>query len=310
MDLKPMDLFAPGGAPATVAAVVCTHRIERLDQLRAALDSLVAQTRRLDEIVVVVDGDAALADAVAAGIPGFRVECVGINSGVSVARTLGAQKVSADAVFFLDDDATAEPAFVQRLLKPFSDGRVVAVSGRSIPDFVTPPPRWLPEEFWWTIGCSYRGMPESTTSVRNVYGGCAIIRRQQFLDLGGYTESLGHLGRYVGGGEEAEFGLRVGLVDPRALIVYQPSGAIHHRVPGDRLTLRYYWKRCHDEGVLKAQMSAMVSGAALDAERSFALKMPATAARYLVTGRVQAAFGILLGVLAVLSGLVRGRRMR
>lgn len=310
MDLKTMDLFAAEGTPATVAAVVCTHRIERLDQLTAALHSLVAQTRTLDEILVVVDGDAALADAVAAAIPGFRVECVGINSGVSVARTFGAQKVAADAVFFLDDDATAEPEFVARLLEPLSDGRVVAVSGRSIPDFVTPPPSWLPEEFWWTIGCSYKGMPETTASVRNVYGGCAIIRRRQFLDLGGYTESLGHLGRYVGGGEEAEFGLRVGLSDPRALIVFQPSGAIHHRVPGDRLTLSYYWKRCHDEGVLKAQMSAMVSGAALDAERSFALQMPVTALRYLATGRVPAAFGIVVGVLAVLTGLLRGRRMR
>jgi hypothetical protein len=90
---------------------------------------------------------------------------------------------------------------------------------------------------------------------------------------------------------------------------------IHHKVPGARLTWRYFWRRCYEEGLLKAQMSRLMreqrTGGALAAERDFAYRMPLAALRYLLLrGRRAGAVGIVVGVLGVVAGLVRGQRLR
>ena len=61
---------------------------------------------------------------------------------------------------FLDDDAVAAEDWLEKLTDPFEDSEVIGTSGNPIPrwkDGVKP--KWLPVEFYWTIGCGYRGLP-------------------------------------------------------------------------------------------------------------------------------------------------------
>ncbi|MBD8869389.1 glycosyltransferase family 2 protein [Nocardioides donggukensis] len=297
----------PEGRPETLGVVVCTYTEERLDQVVDAVASVRRQTRAPDRVLVVVDGDEELAGTVGAALPGEEILCLGRNSGVSVARNRGVAALDTDLVAFLDDDAVARPAWLAELVGPLADPRVMGVSGSSEGIFGRRHPAWLPDEFLWTVGVSWRGMPTEPARIRNFYGGCAVVRRSVFEAVDGFATDIGHREGRVGGGEEADFCLRASRAHPGDWFLFAPSAVVGHRVPPARLTLRYFLRRCFDEGVMKRQVSARLKDGALGAERQFALRLPAAAGRYLRTpSRRPAAGGVLLGVLAVLAGLLRG----
>lgn len=295
------------GQEPRVAAVVCTHLAERRPQLVAAVRSLERQTRVVDELLVIVDGPDQLTEATGEVLPGRDVRGLGESRGVAVARTHGAQLVDADVVVFLDDDAEADPDWLERLLEPLSEPDVIGVSGRSLPLFEGPRPGWLPEEFLWTVGCSYRGMPEERAVVRNVYGGCAALRRSTFLAVGGFDAETGHHSDSSAGGEEADYCLRA-TAETGGVFVFEPAAVIHHHVPVGRLTLRYYLRRCFAEGVVKARMADRLAHTTLAPERSFARSLPRAVLRSAGTpGERPRALGLLIATSAVLAGLLVGR---
>ena len=308
------DPLADPARVASIGVLVCTHAPERLDQVTRAVHSLDTQTRVPDEVHVLVDGTEELASLVRATVPEVlpqtglpvRVSALGRNRGVSVARTVGAERMGTDVVAFLDDDAEAEPGWLAALAVPLADPRVIASSGRSEAAWIGQRPAWLPDEFLWTVGCSYAGMPTEPTRVRNVYGGCAAVRRQLFLDLGGYDPDLGHGAGRSGGGEEAEFGLRAAAATGGEF-AFEPSAVIRHRVPADRLTWRYYLERCRSEGELKAHMAARAAPGSLGPEVGFARALPGAVVRALLRrGRRAEALGLVVGAVAVVAGLVTG----
>lgn len=311
-----MDLTPPraGSGGRSLGVLVCTHDAARLDQVSSAVASLGRQTRVPDEVLVMVDGTDELTDQVREALSSHtspdgsavRVEGLGRNRGVSVARTAGARRMESDVVAFLDDDAEADPGWLAALERPLEEQGVIGSSGRSEPVWVGARPAWMPEEFLWTVGCSYRGMPTEPTRIRNVYGGCAALRRDVFLDVGGYDPDMGHGAGRSGGAEEAEFCLRA-TASTGGSFAFEPGAVIRHRVPGDRLTWRYYLRRCHSEGELKAVMARQAAPGALGPESAFARALPRAVVRGLVTpGRRQSAVGIVLGALAVLAGMVSG----
>lgn len=301
-----MDLTDSTGS--SIGVLVCTHQAERLDQLLSAVASVRGQTRPPDELLVVVDGDEALADVVRTALPDDKVLCLGRNQGVSVARTRGAEALGTDLVVFLDDDAVAEPDWLAVLLRPMADPQVLGSSGRSLADFAGPRPGWLADEFLWVVGCSYRGMPTEPARVRNFFGGCALVRRAVFLEVGGFDATVGHHGNEVGGGEEADFCLRA-TAATGGVFAFEPEARIHHRVPIDRLTWGYFAARCYGEGRMKARMARQQEASgALGPETAFARRMPAAVLTALLRGRPRRAAGLVLGCVAVLAGLLRGAR--
>jgi hypothetical protein len=188
-----------------------------------------------------------------------------------------------------------------------AESRILGVSGRSDPIFDAPRPAWLPDEFLWTVGCSYRGMPTATAEVRNFFGGCAVVRRDVFLDLGGFGGGGGHRGERVGGSEEAEFCLRA-TQRTGGSFMFRPGAVIRHHVPPARLTMSYYARRCYGEGLVKSAMAARLDRTSLNPERAFAWAMPRAVLRTLLTrGERARALGIVLGVVSVLMGLGVGR---
>lgn len=291
----------------SLGVLVCTHAEERLDQLVSALHSIARQTRRADEVLVVVDGTEELAERVRAAVPDVKVLGLGRNHGVSVARTRGAAALGTDLVVFLDDDAEAEPGWLERLLEPLADPTVLGSSGRSVARFLGRRPRWLADEFLWVVGCSYRGMPTERARVRNFFGGCALVRRETFLEVGGFDPEVGHHGTVVGGGEEADFCLRAAAATG-GTFAFEPAAVIHHRVPTARLTWGYYLTRCYGEGRMKARMARRQAAGALGPETAFARRMPLAVLTALGTGHPSRALGLVAGCAAVAAGLVRGSR--
>jgi len=294
-----------------VAVIVCAHLLGRLALLDEALDSLRRQRLPPDEIVVVIDGDPDLAAVFERRERDHGLVVLPTRSGLAAARNAGVAACSADYVFFLDDDAVADPDWISILAAVMAEDRILGASGFSAPRWGARRPAWLPDEFLWTIGCSYAGQPTQHTRVRNVYGGCCCLSRALFTELGGYDARFGRSARSRGGGEEADLCLRARERWPGVQLAYEPAARIDHYVPPERLRLRYAVRRSYDEGRMKARVSAARRDA-LVPELRFAGSLPAALARSLLgplrgdLGGPSRAAGIALLAGAVVAGIVVG----
>jgi glucosyl-dolichyl phosphate glucuronosyltransferase len=296
----------------TVAVIICTHLEGRFPSLLDAIHSLDRQTRRPDEVVVVVDGNEALARRLERLANGARLVVLPQPSGLAAARNTGVAASSSGIVLFLDDDAIAHVEWVERLTAAIDDPCVLGASGHSAPMWGAERPAWLADEFLWIVGCSYAGQPKGRARVRNVYGGCCGLRRSLFTELGGYDVRIGRSSASHGGGEEAELCVRAQRRWPESHFEYEPSAQIDHIVPAERLTLRYVLRRAYDEGKMKAKVAWLHPGA-LTSEVGFARNLPRALVRCvgsafaLERGAVARAGGMTAMALAVIAGLIVGR---
>jgi GT2 family glycosyltransferase len=271
-----------GDAVSTVSVVVCSHLVERFTLLVAALESLRAQTRVPDQVVVVVDGDDELLKKLHDRGGDELVLSTGGRTGLSNARNTGLRAVTTDFVAFLDDDATAEPAWLESLVAALSTSAdVLGVGGRTLPAWESKQPAWFPDELLWTVGCSHLGLPASCQPVRNVFGGCALFRRPLFDEVGGFDDRLGRKAKGAAGCEETEFCIRAQRLHAGGTFLYEPAAVIHHRVPRGRSSPRYVLRRCWEEGRSKALLRVIARGvgqperrkSSLGPERDFLLRV-------------------------------------
>ncbi len=310
---------------AAVSVVICVFTRDRLDDIRAAVASVRAQSLPAHELIVVVDHNRDLFEELSAELPsagdGPRTIVVpnagprGLSGGKNTAVSIA----SGDVIAFLDDDAIAEPGWLKYLFDSYSSDRVAGVGGLTRPNWDSSRPRWFPAEFDWVLGCNYLGMPQPGQPVRNLLGGNASFRREVFDLAGGFTSGVGRSsGRLPLGCEETEFCIRVGQLAPDAVLVVDDRAVIWHRVKDDRTTLRYFLRRCYAEGISKAAVSKRVGSAdGLAAERRQAFAtLPAGVARGLAgpfrgdhagPGRAAA---IVTGLAATVAGYVIGRLSR
>jgi GT2 family glycosyltransferase len=247
---------------SSVSIVVCSHLVERFVFLEAALNSLRHQTRKPDQVVVVVDGDDALLTRLHERDGDELILSTGGRTGLSNARNTGIAAVETDFVAFLDDDATAEPDWLECLVAVAdADDEILGVGGRAQPVWDGLPPAWFPDEMLWTVGCSHQGLPVMRAPVRNVFGGCALFRRRLFDEVGGFDDRLGRKARGAGGCEETEFCIRARTVAGGGVFIYEPAAVIHHRVHRSRRSPWYVLRRCREEGRSKAALRAITKSA-------------------------------------------------
>jgi cellulose synthase/poly-beta-1,6-N-acetylglucosamine synthase-like glycosyltransferase len=242
----------------------------RWDELNQAVQSCREQVVSPEEILLVIDKNQELYERAVSEIAGVRVLQNRSTKGLSGARNTGVASSIGDVVVFLDDDAFADPDWLERLLAPLADPLVSGVGGWIIPEWDGTPPKWLPETFYWVLGCSYRGLPATGQSIRNPIGASMAIRRDVFLAVGGFTSGIGRIGTTPLGCEETELSIRYAARFPAARFVLVREAIVHHHVPASRLTWRYFRSRCWAEGLSKAAVASLAgAGSALSSERSY-----------------------------------------
>jgi len=256
---------------ATLTVVVCGYTVDRWDDLTASVDSVLAQRRPVDDLLLVVDHCPELAArARDARFPGLRIIANEQRQGLSGARNTGVRAAHGEVVAFLDDDAAADPDWSGLLLDGYRDPRVLGVGGMVRPYWEHGRPAWFPREFDWVVGCCYRGMPEQRSPVRNFIGANMSFRRSAIVDAGGFRTDLGRVGSRPLGCEETELCLRIAARDPGCVLLYEPAAAVRHHVPGRRGSWSYFRSRCFAEGLSKAAVARHAGrGPALASERAY-----------------------------------------
>jgi GT2 family glycosyltransferase len=251
------DSFEPKSAPETkaptpsISVIVCAYSNERIPQLRETLASLQEQTYPAKDIVLIIDHNPELKREFEGLADGqLRVAANSGERGLASARNTGIELAEGELMAFIDDDAAAESTWLERLVECYRDPDVIAAGGRIEPVWEGGrKPAWLPEEFLWVVGCSYRGMAEG--SIRNMIGCNMSFRSSVFEEVGAFNPGIGRLGNQPLGCEETEICIRALERWPGKRIMYVPEALVHHHASRSRQTISYFAKRCYFEGVSK-----------------------------------------------------------
>ncbi|WP_042393198.1 glycosyltransferase family 2 protein [Streptacidiphilus carbonis] len=253
----------------SVSVVICAYTEDRWESAAAAVESVLLQSHRPLEVLLVVDHNPALLRRLTERHSGSDAVSVLANAegpGLSGGRNTGVRAARGEVVAFLDDDAVAEPDWLRWFADGYADAEVMGVGGLTLPVWASGRrPGWYPEEFDWVHGATYRGMPTGRARVRNVLGGNASFRRSAMLSTGGFDAAIGR-GADSGaggarrplGGEETELCIRIQQADPGAVFLFDDRSVIHHQVPCSRETFGYFRSRCWAEGLSKALVAGSV----------------------------------------------------
>jgi glycosyltransferase involved in cell wall biosynthesis len=290
----------------SVAVVICVYTERRWDDIVGAVESVDIQAYpgRV-QTVVIVDHNDALLERCRQTFNGAMVAPSEGTKGLAGARNTGAAATDADIVVFLDDDAAAEPGWLAALVEPYGDPDVIGTGGTILARWPGVRPAWFPEEFDWVVGCSYRGLPETRAEVRNMIGASMSLRAAVFDKAGPFTESLGRVDTLPLGCEETEMCIRARAVIPGAKVIHVPESKVRHRVSADRVSPRYFFRRCWSEGISKGWVAKLAGAeAALATERTYSTRTLPTG---VVMGVVATARGDRFGVVRsffIISGFV------
>jgi glucosyl-dolichyl phosphate glucuronosyltransferase len=301
-------------APEDISVIICAYTEERWDDLVGAVESVRRQSLPPREIIVVVDHNPSLLERVRTEIPGVVAIENREARGLSGARNSGILAAAGGLLAFLDEDALAAPDWLERLSAGYADPQVLGVGGAIEPVWLSGRPGWFPEEFDWVVGCTYRGLPQSATPVRNLIGCNMSFRREVFEIAGEFRSGIGRVGTRPLGCEETELCIRVNQRWPQRRLLYEPQARVRHRVPASRARWDYFRSRCYAEGLSKATVARHVgSGDGLASERTYTFRvLPQGIARGLgdvlrwdTTGLARAG-AIMVGLAFTLAGYLIG----
>ncbi len=271
-----------------ISVIICAYTDERWDDLVVAVRSVQQQTFTPKEIIVVIDHNANLLKRVRESIAGvIAIENREVK-GLSGARNSGTIVAHGTVIAFLDDDAIAEPNWLEQLVTCYTDPHVLGIGGKIEPLWLEPRPFWFPDEFNWVVGCTYRGMPAENSAVRNIIGANMSVRQHTLMNANGFRSSFGcnhdttekkatNVGskwlQHHAGDEETEFCIRATQLWPDGIWLYTPSATVRHRVPKQRTRWSYFLWRCYDEGLGKSTLVELHGRqAGLSSERTYTFK--------------------------------------
>jgi len=257
-------------SPPSVSVIICAYTSERWDLLQRSIESVERQSMPAAEIILVIDHNRELFDRCRERWPESadhdRPDMTVVENAhagrLGSARTTGAERATGEILAFLDDDAAAEPDWLEHLIAGYRDPAVVAIGGAPLPTYGTARPRWFPYECDWVFGCAYAGLPETTAPIRHVIGANMSVRRSNLLAIGCF-----HSDQH----DDMDMCHRLLDQSPTGRILYEPTAIVHHYVHPERLTWAYFWRRCFfvNRGKVGA-FRHMDSASNLIAERAFA----------------------------------------
>lgn len=263
------------GASPSISVVICTHDERRYAEVVEAVRSVERQTRPALETIVVVDHNRQLFERLRAAFPeGVTVLENDGPQGAPSSKNTGALLASGDVVAFLDDDAVADADWLAEIAKAhLAHPGILGIGGWTEPAWERAQPSWFPIEFGWVVGASYRGLPDAGGQMRNATGGNMSVDRRAYVEAGGFDVNLGKVG-VRSEPEDTELCIRIGNMHPDRQWIFWPGARIHHKVPLERESFRYFLTRCRYEGLGKAALTAIAgSRRGLSSERSYALRI-------------------------------------
>jgi glucosyl-dolichyl phosphate glucuronosyltransferase len=238
---------------SSLSVLICTfNRAALLGETLAALNAMEAPDACSVEIVVVdnnsTDDTAAV---VAASRARARFPIVLIHErqqGKSFALNAGLAAAAGDVLALTDDDVLPAADWLVRIVSAFRAQNVTFVFGKVLPRWqTTPPPELLTppaQAIWGPLAIvDYGDTPSHYTPTsrgqRLPIGANLAMLRSVLVATGGWRTDLGKVNNTLISGEDHEIFLRLRRCGYYAGY-YDPEIVVHHLVPTQRLSRRYF----------------------------------------------------------------------
>ena len=231
----------------TITAIIPT--IGRADSLRALLDSLAAQTRKLDEVIIADAGNDPDTARVIESEARLTVKRIHVQPPNAVRQRMAAIELArGENLLMLDDDVVLEPECVQHLSEVLEDNAdVVAVSADfNNQTWPAPTRMWqlylrhflrLSDEGWQgrvvgpLLRFGYNPVPSGPTQIEWLGSGNSLVRRSAFISAGGFSDFFLHRCTI---NEDIDLGLKLRKV---GRIMFCPAARMaHHHAPSGRVS--------------------------------------------------------------------------
>jgi glucosyl-dolichyl phosphate glucuronosyltransferase len=226
-----------------VSVVICTYNRDKF--IGEALNCLASQTLSPDlfEIIVVdnksTDNTASITQKFIAGHPELNIRYVPeSNKGLSFARNRGIQEAKAPIITYIDDDAEAEPRFLQSITDFMqTDRTAVGIGGKVIPKYSeSEEPKWMSKYLNGFVGLTdYGPSPKRFDSSMKYPAGCNMTYTKDILQkAGGFNNQLTFRS------DDKYIFFEVTKLSDK--IYYLPEAMLYHNIDNDRLSFTSFKK--------------------------------------------------------------------
>ena len=242
-----------------VSIIVCTHSLDNFQNLIDAIESLLNQTYKELEIVIVVDGNQELYTKILEVYNAYRnikIMVTGESLGAFGAGNVGVKAAQGNIIAFLDDDAVADREWIENLVDIYDRSDAISVGGKILPIWQKKKPDYFPEELGWLVGITHEGFAEEKVyEIRNTFGPNMSFRKEVFEKIGLLNEKLGFgkAGTTYMQGAESEFALRMKTKLGKG-VIYNPNAIVYHRIPLSKTRPGVLLRRAFYQGYSKALM--------------------------------------------------------
>lgn len=259
----------------SISVVIATKNRARL--LAITLAHLRRQRYLDGDEVIVVDNDsvdetAAVVREATASFPVPLHYSLELAPGKSRAVNAGVARATGDVLALTDDDVQPADDWISTIRHAFRDSSLTLAAGRV-------DPWWEGSCPWWLAPCepeaAYPAMfsplalvhygPAQPLGRRVAVGANMVVRRQAFVELGGFAPHLGRIHGTLLCGEDHDFCDRLAAGNYRR--EYRPEIRVRHWVPAARTTLRYYVRWFFWSGVTNAMLEGAQTGSPAVAAR-------------------------------------------
>ena len=237
--------------------VVATYN--RAEELKKTLESFAALRVNESWEVVVVDNNSS-DDTHAVVLEAARFFPVKLHyfletqQGRSAALNSGIGLARGELIAITDDDVRVDPEWLTNAANALESLDCDYVGGKALPIWGGIRPDWLPNrggKHWGVIALlDYGAEPLQFGDHHVPLGVNMIFRREVFNRAGLWDNNIGRKAGTLLGQEVREWSQRARAAGLRGF--YSPDLIVHHIIPGDRLTKRYFRRWFYWNGISRA----------------------------------------------------------
>jgi GT2 family glycosyltransferase len=193
-------------------AIACFNASAYIEK---TLRSVMRQTLKPDEILVIDDGSVDNSIAVINRFNEVKLLTHGHNRGIAAARNTAWQHANSEIITYIDADTIAHPHLLEILLECYIDDDIAGAGGQGLEAIQkTRSDRWRREVLFQGWGTRYN--PDA----HFLFGLCSSYRRSVLQELGGFDTF------FRVSGEDMDFSFRLRRAGFR--IVYHPEAKVDH----------------------------------------------------------------------------------
>lgn len=173
--------------------------------------------------------------------------CAALNTGILNSK--------GETLVTTDDDVRVEPDWLDRAADGLARLECDYVGGKVLPIWSAPRPGWLPDRggrHWAVIALLNYGPEPIEFGTRVPLGVNMAFRRHAFDRAGLWNNGLGRKAGTLLGQEVREWGLRARAAGLKGY--YVPEMVVHHVIPADRLSKRYFRRWFYWHGISRAML--------------------------------------------------------